>query len=119
HDGDIGLAFGGRARAEWVVGGLCFRHEAETAAAPGEVSGHYHPKARVRHRGRSAGGRCFLADGKRLILPALGAFTGGLDATEPVFAPFFPKGFTAHILIRDRILSVPRGRLVRPLRLRR
>ena len=119
HDGDAGLAFGGRARAEWVVGGLCFRHEAETAAAPGEVSGHYHPKARVRHRGRSAGGRCFLADGKRLILPALGAFTGGLDATEPVFAPFFPKGFTAHILIRDRILSLPRGRLERPLRLRR
>ena len=119
HDDDIGQALGGHVAAEWILGGLCFRHEALGRPVAGEISGHYHPKAQVRHRGQRLSGRCFLTDGQRLILPALGAFTGGLDATEPVYRRFFVNAFYAHIMVRERIISVPHKRLEVPQRLRR
>ncbi|PRY25118.1 putative phosphoesterase [Aliiruegeria haliotis] len=73
------VRLGGEHLAEVRLGGLVFRHIAEADAAPGEVSGHYHPKARL------AGSRrpCFLTDGCRLILPAFGSYTGGMDADAP------------------------------------
>lgn len=119
HDGEIGLALGGQAMAEWIVGGLCFRHQAHARPSAGEISGHYHPKAQIRHRGKLLSGRCFLGDGQRLILPALGAFTGGLDVTDPIYQAFFKGAFHAHIMVRDRIISAPSRRLEVPLRLRR
>ncbi|WP_407492283.1 ligase-associated DNA damage response endonuclease PdeM [Pseudooceanicola sp. MF1-13] len=67
------VALGGQHRAELVLGPLVFRHIAEDGGV-GEVSGHYHPKARI--AGRSC--RCFLVDQARLILPAFGTYTGGL-----------------------------------------
>lgn len=76
HDaGPVSLA--GSHRAELRLGGLAFRHIA-TAEAP-EISGHYHPKARL--PGRSA--PCFLIDDRRVILPAYGAYTGGLFCDHP------------------------------------
>ncbi|MGR3379196.1 ligase-associated DNA damage response endonuclease PdeM [Salipiger abyssi] len=76
HDpGPVDL--GGTHRAEMVLGALVFRHIA-VPGAEGEVSGHYHPKARLRLRGRSLSRPCFLLDHARLILPAYGAYTGGL-----------------------------------------
>ncbi len=74
---------GGAHLAEHAIGSLTFRHIAETGAT-GEVSGHYHPK--VRMRGRRP---CFLADGNRVILPAFGVYTGGLLVSDPVFDGLF------------------------------
>ena len=62
---------------------LTFRHEARPDAETGEVSGHYHPKIRVALKGARLSRPCFLLDARRLILPAFGAFTGGLDAGAP------------------------------------
>ena len=72
---------GGETVEEFRAEGLTFRHEAAPGAAPGEVSGHYHPKLAL----PGAGGArpCFLHDDRRLILPAFGAYTGGLDARDP------------------------------------
>lgn len=72
--------FGGSHLAEFTQGGLTFRHIAQDSPAPGEVSGHFHPKVRFAGTSRAA----FLFDQTRLILPAFGAFTGGLRATDPV-----------------------------------
>ncbi|MGF1627750.1 MAG: ligase-associated DNA damage response endonuclease PdeM, partial [Alphaproteobacteria bacterium] len=83
HDPLPPLAWGGRVSEGVDVGPLHFRHEALPAAVFGEVSGHYHPKARVRVRGGGRSGRCFIADRHRLILPAFGAFAGGLDVLDP------------------------------------
>jgi hypothetical protein len=102
-------ALGGRVVSEIAIGGLCFRHEAVGAAEPGEVSGHYHPKAIWRARGWSVRGRCFVGDARRLILPAFGAYAGGLDVRDPAIARLFPDGCDVHLIARGRITRLPRG----------
>ncbi len=70
-------SLGGTFRASLDLGGLTLRHIAR-AGARGELSGHYHPKARIMARGRMIARPCFVVDATRLILPAYGAYTGGL-----------------------------------------
>ena len=81
HDpGPVDL--GGSHRAEVRVRGLIFRHIAQPGQTH-EVSGHYHPKARITARGRNLCRRCFLIDDARIILPAYGTYTGGLFSDRP------------------------------------
>lgn len=101
-------ALGGRVVSEIAIGALCFRHEAEVTAQSGEISGHYHPKAYWRARGRSVHGRCFVGDGRRLILPAFGAYAGGLDVRDPAIVRLFPDGCDVHLIARGRITRLPR-----------
>ena len=70
-------------RGEAVVDGLVLRHEADRTEPPPELSGHFHPKLRLTVRGRRVARRCFVATPTKLILPAFGALTGGLDANHP------------------------------------
>jgi hypothetical protein len=99
----------GRVVGELAIGGLTFRHEAAPYCGPGEISGHYHPKAIWRARGRPIGGRCFVGDGKRLILPAFGAYAGGLDIADPAIARLFPDGCDVHLIARGRVTRLPRA----------
>lgn len=85
----------GRALPELALGPLTFRHIAKAEAAPGEVSGHYHPKAALGRRGGGIRRPCFLIDGHRLILPAFGAYTGGLDCRDPEIAALMGPGAQA------------------------
>ena len=105
HDPDP-LALGGRHLAELAIGPLAFRHAARPDAAAGEVSGHWHPKLRLPVRGGGVTRPCFLADGVRLILPAFGAYTGGLHADHPTLAALFGPSLRA-ILTGDPCLAVP------------
>lgn len=114
HDPEPPPNWGGAAMAELIDGPLAFRHEAREEAAPGEISGHYHPKARVRVKGRSVSGRCFATDGRRLILPAFGAYTGGLDVLKPDVRRLFAKRFDVFLMAADRVWRVPSGKLVQP-----
>ncbi len=111
HDPAPPAQWGGRVAPEIALGGLVLRHEAVAAQPDGELSGHFHPKASVRLRGRRVSARCFLTDGRRLILPAFGAFTGGLDALDPAIARLFPAGFTAYLLGRRRLAAYPAAAL--------
>ncbi len=77
------VQLGGTHRRSITIGALHFRHIAEPTPTPGEVTGHYHPKATLSLRGRSLTRPCFLFDETRLILPAYGAFTGGLHSRNP------------------------------------
>ncbi len=84
HDpGPINL--GGTCRADHLAAPLVFRHIAEPGAK-GEISGHYHPKARIVLGGRSLVRRCALLDADRVILPAYGAYTGGMFCNHPELA---------------------------------
>ncbi|MEM1315889.1 MAG: metallophosphoesterase, partial [Pseudomonadota bacterium] len=106
HDpGPLELA--GQHRAELREGGLVFRHEAEAGLAPGEgeVSGHYHPKARLAASGRRVSRACFVLSGPRLILPAFGCYTGGLDARAPALARWAPTGLA--LLTGRRVIAAP------------
>ena len=76
----------GRRASELRRGPLAFRHQATDAPDSCEVSGHYHPKLRLPVRGRRLSRPCFLFDARRVILPAFGAYTGGLWADAPALA---------------------------------
>jgi DNA ligase-associated metallophosphoesterase len=82
------VALGGTHRADMTIGLLHFRHIAQPDPKAGEVSGHYHPKATLSLRGRQLTRPCFLFDQTRLILPAYGAFTGGLHSHHPALTRF-------------------------------
>lgn len=110
HDPDPPAGFAGTATPELAIGPVLFRHEPTPDAEPGEIAGHLHPVARVATRGRSLRRRCFAGDGTRAVLPAFGAYAGGLNVRDAAFAPLFPNGFTAHLMGDQRVFAFPRAR---------
>ncbi len=91
-----------------TLGSICFRHE--PTGADGEIAGHLHPYARVRTRARAVSRRCFAADGQRMIMPAFGAYTGGLNIRDAAFAAVLRmKELTAHLLGDGRLHAFPAG----------
>jgi uncharacterized protein len=111
HDPLPPAHLGGRAAAELEVGDLIFRHESTPDAGPGEISGHLHPCAKVSARGGAVRRRCFATDGVRLVMPAFGAYTGGLNVCDDAFAPVFPRGCFALVLGKTRVYPTPPERL--------
>ena len=108
HDPEPPQDLGGDCAAELTLGPLTLRHEPQAGAAPGEIAGHLHPCARVASRAGSLRRRCFASDGSRCVLPAFGAFAGGLNVRDAAFAPLFPHGPPlAHVLGRGRVYPVP------------
>lgn len=91
HDADGPRHLPGRTLDEITTGPLILRHEPLPAPQPGEVAGHLHPCAKVVGKGRSVRRRCFATDGQRLILPAFGAYAGGLNLRDTAFSPLFAK----------------------------
>ncbi len=110
------VALGGKHLAELQIGPLVLRHIAQPGAR-GEVSGHYHPKARIVARGRSLTRPCFLLDDARLILPAYGTFTGGLRSDSAVLCELMAADAQAILTgpMPARI-PMPRGDATSPLR---
>lgn len=107
HDpGPIGL--GGTHLVEEHIGPFCFRHIAQPAAEA-EISGHYHPKARLSLRGASVSRPAFLFDCARLIMPAYGTYTGGLRSHDPALCTLMRPDALA-ILTGPRPLAVPMPR---------
>jgi uncharacterized protein len=109
HDPALPDDLGGAVASEVAIGPLVFRHE--PTGAIGEIAGHLHPKARVATRGRSVERRCFAADGERVVMPAFGAYTGGLSIRDIAFAKIFQTlGFVAHVLGDNRLHSIAASR---------
>jgi metallophosphoesterase superfamily enzyme len=101
---------GGAHRADLVLPPLSFRHIAHPDRA-GEVSGHYHPKARLRMRGRSLARPAFLIDGARVILPAYGTYTGGLRSEDAPLSDLMQAGAVAVLTGRTaHAVPMPRNR---------
>jgi uncharacterized protein len=96
----------GRVAEEIAIGGLVFRHEPKEMNARGEVAGHLHPCATVTRRGRSLRRRCFVSDGARLLMPAFGAYAGGLDVRDRAVCGLFAGGFLAYVLGAARVYAV-------------
>jgi DNA ligase-associated metallophosphoesterase len=110
HDpGPIDLP--GTHRAELRAGPVTFRHIALRDAA-GEVSGHYHPKARIALGGTTVARPCFLVDARRIIMPAFGTYTGGLATTDPALDGLMMSDARA-VLIGARALAIPMPRVPR------
>lgn len=107
HDRIVADHCGGRVVDEAVVDGVVLRHEADPAETRPELSGHFHPKLRLKLRGRGVSRRCFVATATKLILPAFGSLTGGLDAHHPEIVRAVGNGAEALIALEDRLLRFP------------
>jgi len=107
HDPGFADHCGGAILEEAEVDGLVLRHEADPAEERPELSGHFHPKLRISLRGRQVSRRCFVATETKLILPAFGALTGGLDAGHPEIVRAVGPRAEALVPVADRLLRFP------------
>lgn len=104
------VEIGGTWRAEYrEEAPLVFRHIAFASDVSGEVSGHYHPKHRIAASGRSVSRPAFLHDAQRVIMPAFGAYTGGLRTSDPALTDLMGEGAVAVMTGRDAIAVPLRG----------
>jgi len=105
HDPDPADGIGGSFCDMLAIGALTFRHQ--PTGVGGEIAGHLHPVARVGTRGRSVSRRCFASDRERLVMPAFGAYAGGLNIRHRAFADVFGTlAFTAHMLGEGRLYAL-------------
>jgi len=104
HDPILPAMLGGRTViGEHRLNGLVMRHQAE-ADAIGEISGHYHPKSHIDVRGRRLSGACFIHDERRIVLPAFGAYTGGLHIDSEAIRALFPASFRIDLVLRGHLM---------------
>lgn len=104
HDPEPTDNVGGAFHATFPLGPLSFRHKPN--GTDGEIAGHLHPVARVANRGRAVSRRCFAADKTRMVMPAFGAFAGGLNVRHAAFTDVFgTMNFTAHMLGERRLYA--------------
>ena len=109
HDPALPSDLGGMVATEVAIGRIEFRHE--PTGRIGEIAGHLHPKARVPTRGRTMERRCFASDGERAVMPAFGAYAGGLSIRDAAFAKLFgTPGFMAHVLGDTRVHAIAASR---------
>jgi uncharacterized protein len=111
HDPEPREGLGGVFARSLAVGALQFRHQPKPQRNDGEIAGHLHPSARIHRRGRTLVRRCFATDGKRLVMPAFGAYTGGLNIRDTAFVTIFGAlAFTAHLIGQKRLYAVSAAR---------
>ena len=109
HDPTPPAGVGGESVAEFEAGPFVFRHEAIKGARPGEIVGHHHPKSVVSTRGTAVSRPCFVSDSRRIMMPAFGEYTGGLDVRDPAIARLFPRGGRVFLLGKERLFSFALG----------
>jgi DNA ligase-associated metallophosphoesterase len=107
HDPGFADHCGGSLEEEVELGGIVLRHEAVRGDPRPEISGHFHPKFRVHLSGRSVSRRCFVVSPTKIILPAFGSLTGGLDAHHPEILGSVGSNATALVPVSDRLLRFP------------
>lgn len=113
HDPDPPKEISGACAEEITIGAITFRHEPNIGAKSPEIAGHLHPQARIVRRNKSVRRRCFAGDGKRLIMPSFGAFTGGLNVRDTAFAGLFNENLLeAHVLGKSAIYRIGGKQLV-------
>lgn len=107
HDPDGTTGLPGQSVDELFLGKLIFRHEPKPGISAGEVAGHLHPSATVVRREKAVRRPCFATDGQRLLMPAFGVLTGGLDLSHKAFHSLFDRqALIAHLLGKERVFSV-------------
>lgn len=107
HDDEIRDRCGGHIMEEAEIADMVLRHEADIDELRPELSGHFHPKLRIQSCGRHVSRRCFVASETKLILPAYGAFTGGLDAAHPEIVKKVGPDAEALVPVSDKLLRFP------------
>ena len=112
HDPEAAPGFEGDVAAEAAIAGVALRHEPAASSSGPEIAGHLHPAARIRIKGKTLRRRCFAGDGNRLVMPAMGAFAGGLNLMSRPFHRLFEGGADAWMLGDGRVFSISRALLL-------
>jgi DNA ligase-associated metallophosphoesterase len=107
HDPGFADHCGGTIVEEVELCGILLRHEAQPGEPRPEISGHFHPKLRLSINGRRISRRCFVASDRKLILPAYGTLTGGLDARHPEIVRAMCGEGVALVPVADRLRRFP------------
>lgn len=109
HDPVIHASFGGTVTDALALNRLALRHEPSATGARHEIAGHLHPSAKLRRHGTSIRRRCFIGTSRQMILPAFGAFTGGLNVLDPAFERLFsePAAIGVWMLGHEGVYPVP------------
>lgn len=106
HDPSISPAMGGESLDSLMLAGVILRHEPSACESGYEIAGHLHPAAKVRMRGRAIRRRCFALSARRCVMPAMGAYAGGLNLRDPAFRPLFRRELSAHLLGDGRLFRI-------------
>ncbi|PTM39273.1 ligase-associated DNA damage response endonuclease PdeM [Bosea sp. 124] len=106
HDPQISRAMGGDTAETVSLAGVSLRHEPDAREAGFEIAGHLHPAAKVRMRGRALRRRCFALSPRRCVMPAMGAYAGGLNLCDDAFRPLLGASFSAHLLGDARLFRI-------------
>jgi len=107
HDPAAPLGLDGDVAGELAIGAIHFRHEPKENTEEAEIAGHLHPVARVGGLGGTVRRRCFVSDGRRCVLPAFGAYAGGLNLCDEAFGSLFKNtNRFAHVLGRSQVYRV-------------
>ncbi len=109
HDPEIPDTLPGKSCSELAIGNLRLVHIPDRASnTTSEIAGHLHPVATVVGRGRAIKRRCFITDGQRMILPAFGSYTGGLNIRDDAYKGLFDqKSQVIHVIGDRQIYSLP------------
>jgi hypothetical protein len=114
HDPSISARLGGLVRDEITVEGITLRHVPTTGRVTHEIAGHLHPAAKLSRHGHSVRRPCFVGNGLRLVVPAFGAFTGGLNILDDAFEPLFGSdGMQVWMMGQEGLYPIA-TRLLRP-----
>lgn len=108
HDSDAVHAAGTLAE-ELEVSGVILRHRTRLGETRPELSGHWHPKLTVAAQGKRIVRPCAVSSETRLILPAFGALTGGMNAANPaIVAAMQPaRAIDALLAAAGRLVQFP------------
>lgn len=112
HDPELPAGIGGSVAGELALAGVTLRHEPSTRGIGPEIAGHLHPAAKVRMRGRSVRRRCFAIASDRCVMPAMGAYAGGLNVCDNAFRPLFRTGLVVHMLGDHRLYVINGAKLL-------
>ncbi len=112
HDPDAARGLDGDTGHECALSGITLRHEPSLACSEPEIAGHLHPAAKVKLRGKAVRRRCFISDGTRLIMPAMGAYAGGLNVRDAAIQSLFGKGADVWMLGDGRVFNISRSMLL-------
>lgn len=106
HDPSPPAGMPGDTVHEMKIGDVLLRHEPDPLSSGPEIAGHLHPAAKVRLRGRTVRRRCFAITGNRIVMPAMGAYAGGLNVRDQAFSPLLNGGFEAWMIGDQRVFRV-------------
>ncbi len=112
HDPEAARGFEGDVLATLRIGDVTLRHEPSAACDGPEIAGHLHPAAKVRLRGRSVRRRCFIGDGGRVVMPAMGSYAGGLNVRSGPIDRLFARGADVWMLGDGRVFGIGRSLLL-------